>query len=415
MKRDKWTQQLHDKLAEHETAAPEGLWADIEAAIAQQQPKQGRSRFVALRRWAVAASAAALLLGGSYLWLSQEEEEPLLAYEASMADSANSLAEEVELMEDEEEEEQIESPCHTPTHEKRQTAVHPIVAEEPQHQTAEEPLSKTAEEPLSKTAEEPQRQTALEPQHPNTEVPQRQTAEKPYRMPTEKPVTKTKARQQPSLNLYAMNGFSNQNSSNGVLMSEALAKQHIDTYNQSYFAASRTNTPIYLSGYEEREYHYRPFVIGLTLDYPLSHRLSLSTGVVYTALRSDFTQIMRSQQIQQEQTLHYVGIPLSLNYKLVSYKAFKAYTSAGVKGYWNVATHLETEGVSQELPKDRMQWAFNGSLGVQYDVLPQLGFYVEPGLNWYPDNGSNLRNYFKDKPLDFTLQLGLRYAFRSKK
>ena len=80
MKRDKWTKQLHDKLAEHETAAPEGLWADIEAALAQQsgslvtqsglaqQPKLTRSRFVALRRWAVAASVAALLFGGGYLW-----------------------------------------------------------------------------------------------------------------------------------------------------------------------------------------------------------------------------------------------------------------------------------------------------------------------------------------------------------
>ena len=36
MKQDKWTKQLHDKLAEHEMAAPEGLWADIEAALAQQ-------------------------------------------------------------------------------------------------------------------------------------------------------------------------------------------------------------------------------------------------------------------------------------------------------------------------------------------------------------------------------------------
>ena len=38
MKQDKWTQQLHDKLAEHETAAPSDLWADIEAALPNAQP-----------------------------------------------------------------------------------------------------------------------------------------------------------------------------------------------------------------------------------------------------------------------------------------------------------------------------------------------------------------------------------------
>ena len=45
MKQDKWTQQLHDKLAEHETAAPPDLWADIEAAL----PKVHRSPFIVHR------------------------------------------------------------------------------------------------------------------------------------------------------------------------------------------------------------------------------------------------------------------------------------------------------------------------------------------------------------------------------
>ena len=61
----KWTQQLHDKLADYETPAPADLWADIEAAL-PQQPR--RSRFVALRRWAVAASVAVLLGGGAMVW-----------------------------------------------------------------------------------------------------------------------------------------------------------------------------------------------------------------------------------------------------------------------------------------------------------------------------------------------------------
>ena len=65
MKLDKWTQQLHDKLAEHEVAPPDDLWADIEAAL----PTPRKSRFVALRRWAAAAAVAALMIGGGYmLW-----------------------------------------------------------------------------------------------------------------------------------------------------------------------------------------------------------------------------------------------------------------------------------------------------------------------------------------------------------
>ena len=233
-----------------------------------------------------------------------------------------------------------------------------------------------------------------------TEKPRRQLAELPRRQTTEPSVVK--AKRQVSLG--------HQNSSNGVLMADALAKQYMETYAYSNVAATRRSEPIWLAGYEERQHHHRPITYGLTLSYPLSDRISLTTGVVYTKLQSDFTQVMRSQQIQQEQTLHYVGIPLNLNYKLWAYKRFRTYLSAGVKADWNVATHLETEGVSQQLAKDRMQWSLNASLGLQYDIVPQLGLYVEPGLNWYPDNGK-LQNYFKDKPLSCGLQLGLRMSF----
>ena len=41
-------------------------------------------------------------------------------------------------------------------------------------------------------------------------------------------------------------------------------------------------------------------------------------------------------------------------------------------------------------------------------VIPQLGVYVEPGVRYYIDNGSRIENYYKDKPVSFSLQLGLR-------
>jgi hypothetical protein len=193
-----------------------------------------------------------------------------------------------------------------------------------------------------------------------------------------------------------------------VQLAGELARRYTETYSNSYYAASRKSDPIFLTGYEERQHHYRPFTCGLTLDIPLSSRFSMTTGVAYSKLRSDFTQVMRNQQILQEQTLHYVGIPLSLNCQLWNQHGFKAYLAAGIKADWNVATHLETENVGQELPKDRMQWSCSSSLGVQYDIIPLLGLYAEPGMSWYPDNGSSIQNYYKDKPLSFSLQLGLR-------
>ena len=69
---------------------------------------------------------------------------------------------------------------------------------------------------------------------------------------------------------------------------------------------------------------------------------------------------------------------------------------------------LEEDGVEHDMQKDRSQWSVGGALGVQYNIIPQLGLYVEPGIKYYFDNGSNIRNYFKYRPTNFNLQIGLR-------
>ena len=78
---------------------------------------------------------------------------------------------------------------------------------------------------------------------------------------------------------------------------------------------------------------------------------------------------------------------------------------------WNVAAKANTDGVDQKMDKDRMQWSIGGSLGVQYHIVPQVGLYAEPGIRHYFNNGSSISNFYKDKPTNFNLQLGLRFDF----
>ena len=118
---------------------------------------------------------------------------------------------------------------------------------------------------------------------------------------------------------------------------------------------------------------------------------------------------MPTYQIKKEQTLCYLGIPLQVSYRLWKYQGLKVYLSAGGQGDWNISTDLKSNGVAQEMDKDRMQWSVNGSLGVEYDIIPQLGLYAEPGIKYYFDNGSRIQTFFKDKPTNFNLQLGLRW------
>lgn len=409
MKQDKWTQQLHDKLAEHETAAPEGLWADIEAAL-QQQPQPRRSRFVALRRWAAAASLAALMLGGGYLLWDGHGERMAENTQDVMASDTEPTSPILQNILPEKEEGLVNTVTPVRHHQLAQYShvVEQGTYSESDHLEQQEAPAETKETEEIKETEETVTHKQQDREKTQTSSHHAVIGRASHQFPSKPKPSSRKEKTSPTIGLYAMNAMGAQNDRNGAIMDPGKAQQYNDTYENSQVAAGRRYNFFTLSDYEERQHHYQPITFGLTLSYPLTTRLSLTTGVVYTKLRSDFTQIIRSQQVQQEQTLHYVGIPLVLSYRLWQYKGFKPYLSAGVQADWNVATHLETEGVSQQLPKDRMQWSLNGSIGLQYDVIPQLGLYAEPGLSWYPDNGSRLQNYFKDKPLTFSLQLGLR-------
>ena len=407
MKPEKWTQQLRDKLAEHETPAPADLWADIEAAL-PQQPR--RPRFVALRRWAVAASVAVLLGGGALVWLGQEKEQQELMVSMTEGLQDNMLQNDELSYDIPEDDGALDTMLEA---EEPHGAVTPRRALPLRGTTS----AKEAEGPrLAKSGMEDARvgQPKNEEAHvaqSETEdvgVAQQKTEETHVaQLPLEEPAMAPSPRQanhQPTLSLYAMNCLSSQDNSNPVQMADALANSYAYVASQT---ASRQST-IWLAGFEERQHHQQPVGFGLTLSYPVTGRLSLVSGLVYTRLKSDFTQIVRSQHIFKEQTLHYLGIPLSASYRLWQYKGLKAYLSAGMQADWNVKAQLKTEGVQQEMSLDRLQWSVNASLGLQYDLLPQLSLYAEPGINHYFDNGSLVQNFFKDKPTSLKLQLGIR-------
>ena len=415
MKRDngkqqwsEWTQQLHDKLAEHETAAPEGLWADIEAAL-QAQPLPRKSRFVAWRRWAAAAAVALLAVGGTGLWWATHDSSDTAALPQSAPQYASHVREDTQpcLSPPDEDVAETGTTAMTATKLQRPPTAQPESVAEPlameEAAAAVAPVQETVAAVKAEATDTPTKRPYMSEETSHT------TAVEPYTPIRGNMRPATGSKRQLSIGLYTMNGLASYDGSNGVRMADHLAKNYYNTFANSYALASRATEPIYLTGYEERQNHHRPVSFGLTIGYPLTDRLALTTGMVYTKQTSDFTQMMRSQQIEREQTLYYVGLPLAVSYRLWRAGGFRVYASAGATALWNVGTRLATEGVDQETKSDHMQWSLSGSLGVQYDVMPLLGLYAEPGVSYYPDNGSTLQNYFKDKPVNVSLQVGLRF------
>ena len=63
---------------------------------------------------------------------------------------------------------------------------------------------------------------------------------------------------------------------------------------------------------ETRVHHRMPVTVGATLSYSFSDRWSVETGLTYTLLSSELHTGTQSY-IEEEQKLHYVGIPLKVS------------------------------------------------------------------------------------------------------
>lgn len=171
---------------------------------------------------------------------------------------------------------------------------------------------------------------------------------------------------------------------------------------------------------ERRVTHHAPIRTGLSFAYRLNDRWSIESGITYALVSSDIHEGSAANFIEQEQKLHYVGIPLGATYRLLSWKRLDLYLSSNILAEQCVSGQLRKKFIISDkaqgdektttLHSRPMQWSVGAKAGVQYNLTPLLSIYAEPGCSYYFDDHSSLETVFKDKVFDFNLNLGLRFS-----
>lgn len=399
MSKNDWTKDLRNHLADYQVPVEEDkLWASIQQSLAQQEEK--KARIITLRRWSVAAAACAVLgVCGTYWYLHPDGQPTQIPQKMSVVSRLAS-----------------DKMSQTPAN--PQTATLHILKEaflgkynQPKHEVMAMATVTPVEEPTVASMEAQQIPTYDEEKQDFETAPRgEEKRNKVYRESRDlmKNPTSDFAKESVSSNhaigwnmkLYAENGLV----TNPSLPKDDLAAgggQHTTMMDPMLdYANLQSKVPRKIE-----EKHHRPVALGLQVGVRVSPRITLTTGVVYTKATSDF----KSDDFEATQTLHYVGVPLGVNYEVWGTKRLHTYVTVGGEGDVNVANKTERYGEDVETRKDRMQWSSNASVGVQYDIVSEMGLYVEPGMKYYFDNGSEIKNTFKDKKLNFSFQLGLRW------
>ena len=457
-----WTSKLRDQMTDYQEPVKHDLWAGIAQSLAQNQPvagengvpenhpvkrveKEPKARVVTLKRWSAAAAAVALLgIGGSYVYLHQEDVEQgnaqlasLASSEASSASSAvssslsaassslsavssslsaasSSHSKQVPLLAADIK--SADSKCRQKAASSAASLLSsdyasvPVQSAAPMNDEGETMVAVASDEAPLVASKYKSAESAQSQAEPNSSS--------SYHFSRNSEVAGV------SMKLYAENfgaGMGNVNSGSNIANrysdSGVMADPMPGVYPDPSVGGSNDVDYLMAAAYKAlqkspqgKAKHHAPVSVGMQIAFGVAPRLSLSTGVVYTRTSSDFYPYAPNNDYNVHQVLHYVGIPVGLNYELWRSGGFHAYVMAGAEAAYNVKNDTDEDGTrKQDAKRDRVQFSGKASLGAQYDISPSVGLYIEPGTKYYFDNGSDIENTFKDKKLNFNLQFGLRF------
>ena len=151
--------------------------------------------------------------------------------------------------------------------------------------------------------------------------------------------------------------------------------------------------------------HHQPISFGLSVRKALGKGFSLESGLTYTLLSSDAKLADNDRQIEQK--LHYIGIPLRANWNFLDKKFVTLYVSGGGMVEKCVYGKLGSE---KETVKP-LQFSVSGAVGAQLNATKRVGVYVEPGVAYYFDDGSDIQTIRKENPFNFNIQAGIRLTY----
>lgn len=170
--------------------------------------------------------------------------------------------------------------------------------------------------------------------------------------------------------------------------------------------------------------HNQPISFGITLSKELIDGLSIESGLVYSYLYSKVRNASSSLDERESQHLHYIGVPLSVNYTVFSFNKLNLYASVGgmiekdVCGNRKKLSEEETIGNGQSLKREvepisqrNPQLSLNVGVGLSYPLYNRLRLYGKIGGAYYFDADNEYKTIYSDQKIMLDLNVGLRYEF----
>lgn len=133
---------------------------------------------------------------------------------------------------------------------------------------------------------------------------------------------------------------------------------------------------------------------GVTVMKKLNRHLALETGLLYSNLRAE------------EESLHYLGIPVKLNITFAESRKFDFYASVG-----GVADKCIAGAPENDFKSEPVQLAVTAGIGINYKINDRIALFAEPGVSHHFKTDSPLVTVRTERPTNFNLLCGLRMTY----
>ena len=416
-----WMNKLKEKLADYSEPTPASGWEQLEKELMPPVEK----KIYPYRKWMMAAAAVILLAVVSSVSLyflgtpaadeMRHIQTPALASTpdalpgVQQPDVQGTSAEPV-LRPVAREDRLAKADRNIPEH-KTLVANEPVVKDEPEPVIEENEPGKAVEEgePAEETnAGQTQTQTKDTERPTASNRPRRPSGRDKYHIPTEKPSSQK--------GTWSMGlGVGNSGGASSEVGSGAYPYSRVSMLSVSNGLMQIPNdqTLVFEDGVPYLRQakqivdikHHQPISFGLSVRKALGKGFSLESGLTYTLLSSDAKLADNDQQIEQK--LHYIGIPLRANWNFLDKKLVTLYVSGGGMIEKCVYGKLGSE---KETVKP-LQFSVSGAVGAQLNATKRVGIYVEPGVAYYFDDGSDIQTIRKENPFNFNIQAGIRLTY----
>lgn len=175
---------------------------------------------------------------------------------------------------------------------------------------------------------------------------------------------------------------------------------------------------------ESEHRFYQPVSVGVEVSYDLGRRFFLGSGLSYTCLVSESSSSSSDSRKSLTQTVHLLGVPLKVGYKIIDNPLFELSVAGGGRVDKAIAsktvTRLALNGPEPVKSASNgkafpLYWSLTASASAAYKLSSLVGLYLEPGLSWHfgskSDSGLALETVWSGRPLNFQLNAGVRFYF----